>query len=405
MRYIYNGKPLYHSVEGLQHLEPAPEQVDLDKHKYGLPKLKKYPMPDAAHVKSAIKFFNYVSPKDEKTLANAILNRMREYGITDVNVGEDNRFSKYYHPDTLQHSSGEWINKKYERKIEMPDGSFRYIYPGQDASIVGSRLNAPQGGGVLGDRMAPDMTGKNSNMHSNNQGISNHPKTEAEFHKNLQNFMEQSAENITGRNAPKNNQGVVGGTKKEDSTKDSTDKKTTATTTDTKKTGKKGKGGSGKKGSGSKKSGSSKSGSGKVSPGKASGGKSGKSGSGKSGSSGKSSDADSKKAAKEAKKQQKAQKDYQKELQKMKEENKRKQDELFKKRKQENEKRWKAEEERMELMRDTSRQSVSKETLSDIIEMLKGSDKEYAKKLLEGGRSKIDDYLDWLKESRKNNSK
>jgi hypothetical protein len=89
----------------------------------------------------------------------------------------------------------------------------------------------------------------------------------------------------------------------------------------------------------------------------------------------------------------------------MKEENKRKEDELFKKRKQENEKRWAADQERYEKMRDTSRESVSKETLSEIIEMLKGSDKEYAKKLLEGGRSKIDDYLDWLKESRKNNSK
>lgn len=53
-------------------------------------------MPDKAHVLSAIKFFNYVSPRDEKKLANAILKRMKELGITEVNVGETNRFSKYY---------------------------------------------------------------------------------------------------------------------------------------------------------------------------------------------------------------------------------------------------------------------------------------------------------------------
>lgn len=64
--------------------------------KYGLPDKKKYPMPDRDHVLSAIKFFNYVSPADEKELAKNILARIREYGITDINVGENNRFRKYY---------------------------------------------------------------------------------------------------------------------------------------------------------------------------------------------------------------------------------------------------------------------------------------------------------------------
>ena len=64
--------------------------------KYGLPDKKKYPMPDRDHVMSAIKFFNYVSPSDEKELAKNILKRIREYGITDINVGENNRFGKYY---------------------------------------------------------------------------------------------------------------------------------------------------------------------------------------------------------------------------------------------------------------------------------------------------------------------
>lgn len=71
--------------------------------KYGLPDKKKYPMPDRDHVMSAIKFFNYVSPADEKELAKSIIARIKEYGITDINVGENNRFGKYYKPDYLEH--------------------------------------------------------------------------------------------------------------------------------------------------------------------------------------------------------------------------------------------------------------------------------------------------------------
>lgn len=65
--------------------------------KYALPSLKKYPLPDRAHVKSAIKFFNYVSPRYEKTLAYAILKRMDEYGMSfdDMTIGDENRFKKY----------------------------------------------------------------------------------------------------------------------------------------------------------------------------------------------------------------------------------------------------------------------------------------------------------------------
>jgi len=65
--------------------------------KYGVPEQKKFPLPDADHVRSAIRFFNYVEPKYEKELAKAILKRMKEYGLTfnDFTVGEENRFSKY----------------------------------------------------------------------------------------------------------------------------------------------------------------------------------------------------------------------------------------------------------------------------------------------------------------------
>ena len=54
-------------------------------------------MPDADHVRSAIRFFNYVAPKDEEELAKAILARAKEYGvdISKINVGDENRFKKY----------------------------------------------------------------------------------------------------------------------------------------------------------------------------------------------------------------------------------------------------------------------------------------------------------------------
>lgn len=62
---------------------------------YGLPDLKKYPMPDAQHVKSAIKFFNYVDSEHEEQLANAIKRNIKKFGIEKINVGAKNRFSKY----------------------------------------------------------------------------------------------------------------------------------------------------------------------------------------------------------------------------------------------------------------------------------------------------------------------
>lgn len=83
----YYDNNLYH--QGIQ-------QPD-DYKKYGIPELKKFPMPDAAHVRSAIRFFNYVTPRYERKLAAAILRRMKEYGLTfdDISVSQVNRFYKY----------------------------------------------------------------------------------------------------------------------------------------------------------------------------------------------------------------------------------------------------------------------------------------------------------------------
>ena len=74
-------------------------QEELAKRKYAFPEQRKFPLPDRDHVLSAIKFFNYVEPRNERKLANAILKRMHELGMADVNVGEANRFKKYYKPE------------------------------------------------------------------------------------------------------------------------------------------------------------------------------------------------------------------------------------------------------------------------------------------------------------------
>ena len=89
--------------------------------KYGVPEQKKFPMPDADHVRSAIRFFNYVEPRYEKQLARAILNRMKEYGMSfdDFTVGEENRFSNYIPETALAHhgiKGQRWGVRRYQNE-------------------------------------------------------------------------------------------------------------------------------------------------------------------------------------------------------------------------------------------------------------------------------------------------
>ena len=104
-------------MSNLSHGEELSDE-ELKKRKYAFPEQRKFPMPDAKHVKSAIKFFNYVDPKDEETLANYILARMKEYGmkLEDLNVGDENRFKKYLPKDEIEHDD----MSMYERGEEVP---------------------------------------------------------------------------------------------------------------------------------------------------------------------------------------------------------------------------------------------------------------------------------------------
>lgn len=66
---------------------------------FGIPELRKYPMPDRKHVLSAIRFFNHVDYKYERQLANKIIANMKKYDIDSSHVGKDNRLRKYLPKD------------------------------------------------------------------------------------------------------------------------------------------------------------------------------------------------------------------------------------------------------------------------------------------------------------------
>ena len=74
----------------------AAERNKLPDNVFGLPDERKYPLDTPAHVKSAIKFFNYVDPKDEERLARNIKKAIKRLNVSVKGVGEKNRFSKYY---------------------------------------------------------------------------------------------------------------------------------------------------------------------------------------------------------------------------------------------------------------------------------------------------------------------
>lgn len=87
-------------VEMYQNLvEMSKEEKDrLKDNQFGLPKQRKYPLHDMEHVRSAVKFFNYVSKEDEEELAKNILKAMDEFGEYPK-ISEKNRLYSYLPKD------------------------------------------------------------------------------------------------------------------------------------------------------------------------------------------------------------------------------------------------------------------------------------------------------------------
>ena len=73
----------------------AKEKNMLDDNMFGLPEQRKYPLHDKQHVLLAIKFFNYADKSDKKILANNIRDKVREYGMTNIKLGSNNKLGDY----------------------------------------------------------------------------------------------------------------------------------------------------------------------------------------------------------------------------------------------------------------------------------------------------------------------
>ena len=71
---------------------------------FGIPELRKYPMPDEKHTRSAIKLFNHVDKEHEEELAKAIIKNMKKYNIDPSVVGPNNRLRKYLPKDMIKES-------------------------------------------------------------------------------------------------------------------------------------------------------------------------------------------------------------------------------------------------------------------------------------------------------------
>lgn len=77
-----------------EYLDESVKRSELDSKEFGIPDKRKYPLTDAKHVKSAIKFFNYVDEEDEAELARNIKRKAKEFEVP-IRCGKQNRLSKY----------------------------------------------------------------------------------------------------------------------------------------------------------------------------------------------------------------------------------------------------------------------------------------------------------------------
>jgi hypothetical protein len=59
----------------------AKEKAKLPSSEFGIPELRKYPLNDAEHVRSAIQLFGHCPEKYKKSLAKKIIAKAEEYNI------------------------------------------------------------------------------------------------------------------------------------------------------------------------------------------------------------------------------------------------------------------------------------------------------------------------------------
>ena len=126
---------------------------------FGVPELRKFPLDSEEHVRSAIKFFNYVDPEYEEELAKNIKKAMKKYGIDDIKIGDKNRLKKYmpsnmmkenvvyddivYSESFVMENNREMalsktisiLNQELNRKVNITDNQKKYFLNGDATSI------------------------------------------------------------------------------------------------------------------------------------------------------------------------------------------------------------------------------------------------------------------------------
>lgn len=119
-RIISNTKKLFESAIHEDNLS-SKERNNLKDSDFGIPGKRKYPMPDASHVKAAIRMFNHCDPEDEAELAKNIKSKMKKYNLS-IEIGDNNRLSKYInesasieevHPGIEYADNGELFGANY----------------------------------------------------------------------------------------------------------------------------------------------------------------------------------------------------------------------------------------------------------------------------------------------------
>lgn len=119
---------------------------------FGVPSKRKFPLDSAQHIKSAIRFFNYVEPEDEAELAKRIKKKAKEFGVP-IRCGKKNRLSKY-------------ISKKYVNEFMAANAIGNDAY----AVINGSIKQAAYQNGFqyTEDDEYPYTKKKKAKIHKNN---------------------------------------------------------------------------------------------------------------------------------------------------------------------------------------------------------------------------------------------
>lgn len=132
--YVYESThlDLYQSISEMT----ASERNKLKDSQFGLPKTREYPIHDEKHVRSAIRFFNYVSKADEKELADNINKAIKKFGM-NIKVGDNNRFKKYYTESYIENELS-FVDEgvTYSNTIQKPMLSVSAIITNNEGKIL-----------------------------------------------------------------------------------------------------------------------------------------------------------------------------------------------------------------------------------------------------------------------------